>query len=388
MKMKKKILIIGRGDEIGGGSEYIIQLLKLLKMHFDVEIHMTYSNQNVREYYLSKIGFVNFHKIKIVRPISPGMDFLSLLNLIKLIKTEKYDIVDTNSSKGGVVGRLAAKICNVPLIIHTVHGFSFHEYSNVLSKLVYSRVERLASRWCDYIITVNDFHKEWAIKLKIASPKKIISIPNGLFEGRVATDKSAAELRDGFGISQDTVLIASIGRLAKQKGVDNLIKAASLLAKEKIDRPWKILIVGDGPEKLNLMNMVKNYNLEDSIEFMGFRKDISNILAITDIFVLLSLREGLSIAMLEAMAAKKAILASDIGPNKAILRNNIDAVLVEPKDVEKIKGQLMKLILDKEWREHLSQNAYRTFKARFDVAVMNEKYLEFFELTAGLDRVR
>jgi len=385
--MKKKILIIGRGDEIGGGTEYIIQLIKLLKMHFDVDIHMTFSNQNVREYYLSKINFVNLHNIKIVRPISPGRDLLSLLNLIKLIKTEKYDIVDTNSSKGGVIGRLAAKICNVPLIIHTVHGFSFHEYSNALSKLVYSMIEKLAARWCDYILTVNDFHREWAIKLKNASAKKIISIPNGLFEGRVATDKNISELRTVFGISQGTVLIASIGRLAKQKGIDNLIKAASLLAREKIDEPWKILIIGDGPEKFNLTNMVKKYNLEGSIEFMGFRKDVSDILALTDIFVLLSLWEGLSIAILEAMAAKKAILASDIGPNRAILRKNIDAVLVKPKDVEKIKDQLMKLILDKEWREYLSQNAYKTFKANFDIAVMNEKYLEFFESTAGLDRV-
>ncbi len=105
----------------------------------------------------------------------------------------------THTSKGGFVGRLAARLAGVPVILHTAHGFAFHEGSPVSIRLFYSTLERIASGWCDRIVSVSEFHRRWAIELGMCSPRQIIAIPNGIPEVGRNREVGLAELRRQLG---------------------------------------------------------------------------------------------------------------------------------------------------------------------------------------------
>ncbi|WP_319371128.1 glycosyltransferase family 4 protein [uncultured Ilyobacter sp.] len=380
MVKKKKMLILGRGNEIGGGTEYIITIINMLREKFDVEIHMNYGKEEVRQNYQKYFDDIIFHKTNIVRSINFFKDLSSLKELVSLMRKEKFDVVHTNTSKSGVLGRFAAKISRVPFVFHTVHGFAFHEQSSKISIKIYSFIEKICSKFCDYIVTVSDFHRNWAIELGIAPKDKIISIPNGLDPNRIRPMKERDEVRTELGIAQEEVAIFTIGRLAKQKGLEYLLEAIALLNKDDLQSNYKFYIAGSGELESELKNKARQLNIEHKLKFLGFRKDVNNLLEAADILVIPSLWEGLSIALLEAMAAKKAIICTNIGSNLTVVRNGKEAIMVNCKDSKGIKENLMKLLLNKEnLRVKLSSNAYQRFNEEFNKDKMIDRYFRFYK---------
>jgi glycosyltransferase involved in cell wall biosynthesis len=382
--MKKKLLLVGRGNEIGGGTEYLITLIKMLKENFDVEIHMTYGRQEIKENYMKYFDYVTFHQIQMVRSINPIADYRSIRQLVTLIKDENFDVVHTNSSKGGVVGRIAAQISKVPFVFHTVHGFAFHEQSTKITIAIYSLFERIAASCCNYIITVNDFHKAWAIKLKIATEDKIISIPNGLNPNRVIPKLDKEQIRGALKMDGDEIAIFTIGRLEKQKGIEDLLEAVALLKKEEIGDKYQFYIAGSGKLEKPLKDKASTLKLEDKVKFLGYRADVNDLLVAADIIVLPSLREGLSIALLEAMAARKAIICTDIGSNRTVIENKKEALVVKSKNPIELKNSMKLLIQNKHLREKISEEAYNKYILKFTNDIMLKKYYEFYKDKAKL----
>ncbi|MBM7551663.1 glycosyltransferase family 4 protein [Thalassobacillus pellis] len=379
LKKRKKILILGRGNDVGGGTEYIITIVRLLQEKFDVDIHMNYGNDKVKENYLYNFDSVTFHRINMVREINPIKDFQTLRDLKNLMKKEKFDVVHTNSSKAGILGRVAAKITRIPLIFHTVHGFAFHEHSSNFSTKVFSKIEKIGAKCCDNIITVSDYHKEIAKKLNIAKENKLISIPNGLNIDRVKTYQERNEIREKLNIEQDEIAIFTIGRLAPQKGISNLLDSILLLKQENIKKKYHFYIAGSGELKDSLENKVRNLGISNLVTFLGFRKDVNNLLCAADIIAIPSLWEGLSISLLEAMAAKKAIVCTDIGSNKTVVNNREEAIIVKAKDSQGLKCGICELINDEILRRNLSYNAFLRYMNFFSKEKMEEKYTDFYK---------
>ena len=382
--MRKKILIVVRGEAIGGGTEYLITLIKMLHEKFDVEIHMTYSEQQVLDNYLKYLDRVHFHYLPIDRAINPIKDFKSIAALIKLIHEEKFDIVQTNTSKGGIVGRIAAKVTGVDFIVHTVHGFAFHEESTKSSIKIYSLIEKAAAHCCDYMITVNDFHKDWAIELNIAPESKLLSIPNGLDVKRVEPTLDRETVRKEVGIDEEEIALFTIGRLAQEKGIDYLIDAMTMLKKDEVKSNYHLYIVGVGEIEESLKKKVKELDIESRITFMGYRNDISNLLVAADIVILPSFREGLSIALLEAMAAEKPIITTDIGSNLTVVNDREEALVVESKNAYELKEAIKELLEDDKLRTTLSANGKKMFEANFTKELMEDRYTKFFKEVAQL----
>ncbi|WHY55223.1 glycosyltransferase family 4 protein [Peribacillus simplex] len=383
--MKKKLLIVGRGNEIGGGTEYLITLVKMLHKNFNVDLHMTYGKEEVKSNYMKHFDYVTFHHVPMVREINPISDYKSVKNLYKLMKKEKFDVVHTNSSKGGIVGRIASKIAKIPFIFHTVHGFAFHEQSSKLKIIIFALLEKIGSICSDYIITVSDFHKNWAINLKIASKDKVISIPNGLDPTRVKPTVDRKQIREELKISKDEIAVFTIGRLAKQKGIEYLLDAIALLDQEKINNKYHFYIAGSGELEKELINKSNELNIKDKVTFLGYRDDVNNLLSAADIMVLPSLWEGLSIALLEAMAAKKTIICTDIGSNKTVVENQKEAIIIKTKDSVGLKEGIKLLIEDENLRNLLAETAYEKFISDFGKDIMVNSYYNFYKNKANID---
>ena len=229
------------------------------------------------------------------------------------------------------MGRLAARLANVPVIVHTAHGFAFHERSPRSTSLFYSALERVASRWCDRIVSVSEFHRRWALELGICKPPEILAIPNGIAALPNPT-VPRAELRRRLGATDRDMVILSMARLAPDKGLEYLITAATILLRTECQ--FRIVIAGDGPVRARLEESTRNLGVADPVDFLGFREDVSDLLAACDLVVLPSLREGLSIALLEAMAAGKPIIATSIGSHRELVCQAEIARLVAPADVQ------------------------------------------------------
>lgn len=360
MILKTKVLHIVGDSQFGGGVRVVLSLVKMareqgwqsdvLSTNFEVA-------KELKKYSIRVIGLP-----AIWRKNCPPRDLVGLIRLVRFLRSGEYSIVHTHTSKGGFIGRLSAKMAKVPIVIHTVHGFAFHEFSSPVSLFTYTWLERLAAHWCDRIITVSKFHRDWAIRLGIASPDKIIAIPNGITTDHLNVTTPRLEMRETLGLSADDIVILTMGRLFPQKGMEYLICAMPKVL-SSMAKPVFLLIAGDGPLLDNLQRLTKKCGVSNNVRFLGFRKDIGNLLNAVDIVVLPSLWEGLSIALLEAMAMAKPIVTTSIGSNREVVKNDHNGILVQPANSEGLAHAIISLLSNPFLMMKLGKAAQETFKA-------------------------
>lgn len=373
--MIKKVLHIVGDSQFGGGSVLIIRLAQEAANHgYQVDVLSTNSElqQAIRK---SGLGVVDLDCIW--REIRPFKDFAGLFRLYYFLSKNRYDIVHTHTSKAGLIGRAAAFFARIPVIIHTVHGFAFHEQSSPKAVKFYSFLERLAARWCDKIVTVSQYHRSWALELDICKPKKIVAIPNGIAPERLLPHVERSVFRSRIGISEDDVVLVSAGRLAAQKGIEYLIEAMKILL-EQGRFNIKLVLAGDGPLRLALEDKSHRLGLTDRILFLGFRSDVGDILNAGDIAVMPSEREGLSIALLESMALAKPIITTTIGSNLEVTEAGRYAKLVPPKDVQGLTDAIEDFVCDMETANAIGKLAQKHFTNNYTEQKMLDAYLGLY----------
>lgn len=371
----KKILFIITKSEIGGAQKYVLDMASGAKnAGFAVAVA---SEQNSYFYeILTELG-IEFIEIKnLQRSINPALDAKLLFELIKIIRKEKPDVAHLNSSKIGALGAIAAKMARVPRIVFTAHGWAFRDPRQAWERYAIIAVSRLAALFQDKIICVSDYDREAALKYKIAPASKLVAIHNGINIKKLNL-LSGKEAREKLGIDEKNLVVGTIANFYKTKSLDTLVLAA--ISAVHLSPIIKFVIIGDGPEKSKVEELIKKYRLEKYFLLTGALKNASQYLKAFDIFVMPSKKEGLPYALLEAMAAKTACVASAVGGIPEIIENEKNGLLIKDMAPGKLNDAISRLIKNKKMTRALGTAAAETIKLNFSLDQMIEKTLALYE---------
>lgn len=286
------------------------------------------------------------------RSINPFQDFLAYRKIKKIIKEFKPDIVHTHASKAGVVGRLAAMHSKVPIIIHTFHGHVFNGYFSKVKTSIFKQIERYLAQKSTSIIAISDLQKKDLSEVhKICKPNKIKVIPLGFDLEKFKTDIELKRnlFRQNHLIENSEIAIGIIGRLAPIKNHYMFLKAIIQL-KNNCNKPFKALIIGDGEMRTALENFLIeksiSFNLPNSyIHFLGWIKEVDVVLAGIDVVCLTSNNEGTPVSLIEAQAAGKFVVSTNVGGVKDILEET-SGKLCEPGNDKLFAKQLIDVMND------------------------------------------
>jgi glycosyltransferase involved in cell wall biosynthesis len=296
-------------------------------------------------------GLRVIESIYIPRDIAPVRDMQAFFQLLLLLRRERYDVVHTYTATPGFLGRIAARVVGVPVILHHQAGWTVSEFSSPLQRALYTPLEYLAVLASSRSICVSHAVATQAHQLRIAPRRKLVTICNGVdpIPFIAATqDGSREALRQELGIPDDYLVIGNTSRLAPQKDIGTLIRAMELLRSMLTDVPFTLLMAGEGSDRQKLEKLVHSLDLREHVRLLGFRTDIPAFIAGLDIFANPSLWEGLSISLLEAMAAGKPIVTTSIPPNAELIENEVTGLLVPPKSPERIAEAITRFVREPE----------------------------------------
>jgi glycosyltransferase involved in cell wall biosynthesis len=275
------------------------------------------------------------------REINPLKDWGTLIKLCRLFRDQRPHIVHTHTAKAGTVGRLAARLTGVPIVVHTFHGHVFHDYFGPLQTKVFIGIERFLASLSDRIVTVSEGQRQELAAYGVASLDKIAVVPLGFeLNALLNCEPLRGQLRRELGISEGTALVGIVARLTAIKNHHLFLDAAKLVV--EAGQEAMFLVVGDGELRAELEAYVAELGLTERVIFTGWRRDLPRIYADLDVVALSSLNEGTPVSLIEAMAAAKPVVATRVGGVSDVVFDKRSGYLVQSKDI----GGLARGILD------------------------------------------
>lgn len=326
---------------------------------------------------VERAGLVARPMRHLVQPVAPFHDLLAVVELWWLIRAHRYTIVHTHNSKAGLIGRLAAKLAGVPVIVHTVHGFAFHAYERWWRRQLFRALERMAARWCDHLIMISEPLITWALEARIAPREQMTKIYSGIDLSAFQRPVDPASLREEFGFRDQEFIVGQVAKLWPGKGHEVLFRAVARL-KDRLPR-LRLLVIGEGELRATLRRLAQTLDISDRVIFAGFRSDVAALTHLFDVAVLPSLFEGMGRAILEAQAAGKPVIASRVGGTPDLIRDGVNGVLVEPGDVEALAAALCRLYEQPQLRRALGQTAQQMMDRRFEARTMVEQIIGLYD---------
>jgi len=314
----------------------------------------------------------------LVRRTNIIKDLKTFLDIWRIIKKKSPEIVHTHSSKAGLLGRLAAKLARIPIVVHTPHGHVFFGYFGSFKTKIFIILERFVSRITDKIIALTNEEKKDYIKFRIANEDKFDVIYSGIELDKfkeLSEDKKQNFVKE-LGIPEKSLIIGTVGRLVPVKGHEFLIKAAKYIISKYPEAFF--VFTGDGPLEQNLKRQALELGINNNIIFLGWRSDAAKIISVYDIFALPSLNEGMGRVLAEAMALGKPIVGSNVGGIPDLVTHGKNGFLVPVRNSEKLAKYIRILIKNKEQREKMGQVGKEMVK-NFSKEKMVEKIANLYE---------
>lgn len=291
----------------------------------------------------------------LLREINPVKDLRALIRLTRFIKRGHFTIVHTHSSKAGILGRWAAWLARTPIIVHTVHGWGHTERQHPLVRQLYIILEKLTLPITDKLIVVTPRDVEKGLRDGIGSSEIFVTIRSGIELDRFGRPQvSGDETRAALGIPLDAPVVGSVTRLSPQKAPLDFVRAAGIMAHQAPDA--RFVMVGDGPLRREVEALVAELGLTDRFVLTGLRRDVPELMAAFDVFVLSSLWEGLPRVLPQAMAAGLPIVATAVDGNAEAVADGKNGLLVPPGDPAALAQAVVQLLRDPSKADRMGQD--------------------------------
>lgn len=357
--MAIKVLHIITKLELGGAQKSVLELLALLDKRI-YDVHLISSDGLMTEYARSIPGIHLKILPSLRRMPDPIFDLAAFLSIIRYIKKERIELVHTHSSKAGILGRLAARVACVPVIIHSIHGWGFHDIRKSHFNGLYIFLERLAGSISTKLIAVSESDIKQGLRNGIASKEKYILIRYGLDSKVFDSNKyDKSQIRKELGL-KDSRVVGMVSCLKPQKNPLDYIKAAALIKMSLPD--VKFILVGDGILRGMVEREVKKRGLENSFFLLGWRNDVPRVLSSIDVAVLTSLWEGLPFAILESLSSSKPVVSYNTCGISEVLKDSSNGFLVEPGNIELLADRILQLLEDTRLLEEMGRKARQSIE--------------------------
>lgn len=303
------------------------------------------------------------------RAWNPRADVAALRDLYAIFRHERFHLVHTHTPKAGVMGRIAARRTGVPCVVNTVHGLYATREDRARKRVPIVAVEWLAARFSDLEMYVSREDLDWARRIRLVPESRSMLLGNGIdlsfFDPAAVPAKRLSQLREEFGIPDGTLLVGTVARLVAEKGYRELFAAA----KEVRARfpHVRFVAVGDvNREKPDSLTEEEIAQAREDFIFLGWREDVRDVLALFDIFVLASWREGLPLSALEAAAMAKPLVVTDIRGCREVAREGEEGLVVPPRSHSGLAKAISTLVEDDELRDRMGKAARARASELFD----------------------
>ncbi len=306
---------------------------------------------------------------ELAREISPFSDIIAFWKLFRFLKKEQPDIVHTHMAKAGMLGRCAARLAGVPVIIHTFHGHVFRGYFGPRISRFFMACERFLALLSDCLIAISPRQREEIARyLRIGNDDKLVCIPLGFGLDKFVTGEAREKrkaIRHELHIPEEAVVIATAGRLTAIKNQKMFIESACRVAERVSRARVYFLIVGDGELKKELLGYAESRGLKDAILFCGWRRDMEKVYCASDIIALTSLNEGTPVSLIEALASGIPVVATDVGGVSDVVRHDETGFLVSAGDTEAFARALLTLADNPSKRAQFGMQGKKDMLARY-----------------------
>ena len=313
------------------------------------------------------------------RNFSPLDDWRAFFKLVSIFRKERFDLVHTHTSKAGLLGRLAAWVCRIPCI-HTPHGHIFYGYFGTLVTHVFVWLERLAAPMTARMVSLTDRETEESLVRKIGHPGQFVTIPSGvpLDVFRNVPEDVGRSFRSRSGMTGQSVVFASVGRLTPIKGFDLLITAFADVVRQLASQDIWLVIVGDGEERMVLEALVETTGLAGRVVFTGELQDVTPVLSAADCFVLASRNEGMGRAFVEAMASGLPAIGPATGGVDRVIQDGVTGILFPKEDTAALAAAMVRMATDESFRQQAGQKAMRAMDPLFSESYMVERLCQLY----------
>ena len=365
-----RILHLISSKGLYGAERVVIELSKGLKKIKDCRPIIGVIN-NTYNSHVEMIDEANESQVEsVVFPCSSQFDFKTILLIRKYVKANNIDLIHCHGYKSNFYGLFASG--SGVRTISTNHNWLTSHW-----KLkIYCFLDSLWMRYFNEIVAVSDEVKKDMMRYKVPR-RKIHIIDNGIDPDRFDLTDSGEAVRREFDLDRSVNVIGIIGNLGYEKGHQYLLMAAKEIV--EIEKAVKILIIGGGSLRTHLENETARLGLSNNVIFAGYRKDIPDIISALDIFVIPSVKEGLPMVLLEAMAAKKPVVASKVGAIPKVILDDSLGILVEPGNVSQLTQAILSLINDVDKAKQTGLNGYNRVKEFFSSDVMAGNYYSLYK---------
>ena len=288
------------------------------------------------------------------REVSPANDLRATLVMYRLIRRSRPHILHTHMAKAGTAGRLAARLARVPIVVHTFHGHTFHSYFGPLKTRLFLEIERTLARGTDRVVAVNERQRQEIADYGVAPLEKVVTIPLGLeIEAMLDAERHCGHLKAELGVNGHHQLVGIVARLVPIKAHEVFLTAAARVHARAPNTLF--LVVGDGERRDELERMSRGLGLGDAVRFLGWRGDMREVYADLDVVALSSNNEGSPVALIEALAAARPVVSTDVGGVGGVVRHGETGLLVKPRDPDAMADAILSLLEAPERAAQLGQ---------------------------------